>query len=247
MLLAAGIGIGTLLNKQPASNDGSSATAASAPNTPVAQSSTESPVGRCARVVMDALQQTADALKSGQSGLDLEPLLFQYGTASDIYRIAVEAQSQLLSNSIQYGDPNGQALKLRPYVDAQCSQSSMPSAVAPPATDATAAPTANPTSTNDFPFVEPPTVTETTQLGASDWTRYPSQRACEAAAVQPSVLRKATDEQDQTFAGEQKGKDAAAVTVLAYARKYVQELQAQGYPQPENAGHRTGRACATPS
>ncbi|TJZ93690.1 hypothetical protein [Actinacidiphila oryziradicis] len=234
MLLAAGIGLGMSMNQQPASNDGSTATAASASDTPVAQASTESPADRCSRVVMDALQQTADALNAGQSGLKLTPLLFQYGTNSDIYRIAVMAQSQMISASIENGDPNGQVLKLRPYVDAQCAQSATPAAVAPPTANGTA-PTADPISTDDFPFVEGPTVTETIKLGASDWARYPSQSACEAAAVQPSALRKAADEQDESFAGEQKGKDAAEVTVLAYARKYVQELQAQGYPQPENA------------
>ncbi|MFE9867292.1 hypothetical protein ACFYPZ_32005 [Streptomyces sp. NPDC005506] len=90
---------------------------------------------------MDALQQTTDALNAGQSGLDLKPLLFQYGSESDIYRIAVQAQGQLLSNSNQHGHPSEQSEKSRPYVTEQCAQNSTGAdAPAPDAASASAPP-----------------------------------------------------------------------------------------------------------
>ncbi|MER5347772.1 hypothetical protein ABT030_47480 [Streptomyces mirabilis] len=180
---------------------------------------------------MDALQQTVDALNAGQSGLDLKPLLFQYGGQSDIYRVALDAQGMLLSNSIQQGHPNEQMEKLRPYVNEQCAGDSAPAA-APP-TDG--AHTSAPASVKDFPWVEPPTVTETIRLGATDWARYPSQSDCEASAASASTLKTAADESDGAFAADQKGHSDAEITIMTYARKYVRALRGMDYPQPEEA------------
>lgn len=146
IVLGAGIGIGTLASRQ--STDGNDA-AASTSGLPSqgSQPSPQSPAETCSLVIMDALQQTVDAVDAGQSGLDLQPLLFQYGSESDIYRIAVQAQGQLLSNSIQQGHPSEQREKLRPYVTEQCAQNST-GASAPPS------------SAEGFPWVEPPTVTD---------------------------------------------------------------------------------------
>ncbi|MEV0982584.1 hypothetical protein [Streptomyces sp. NPDC049915] len=180
---------------------------------------------------MDALKQTVDALNAGQSGLDLKPLLFQYGSQSDIYRIAVQAQGMLLSNSIQQGHPNEQMEKLRSYVNKQCGQGSA-SATVPPGNDLG---TSAPTSTADFPWVEPPTVTETRHLGATDYARYPSSSDCEAGAASVSTLKSAADESDTAFASDQKGNSDAEITMMAYARKYVKALRQMGYPRPEDA------------
>lgn len=233
LVLAAGIGIGVSLNG--GSSGGSTLTpeAASAPT----QEASESPTNLCTSVVMDALQQTARALDNGQTGLNLTPLLYQYGTASSIYRIAVEAQGQMVANSIQQGAPDIQAQKMQPWVQAQCAQSSTPAATEPTTGSGTtpaiaAEPT--PSSTSDFPFVEPPSISDMQQLGVQ-WTRYPSQSECEAVSVKPATVRQFAEQDDAAFASGHKSDGPAGMTLFAYMRKYTKELDAQGYPKPEDA------------
>jgi hypothetical protein len=227
-VLGAGIWIGTLVNQQPGNGAESTAGASGPEKTATPPLS---PAETCSAVVMDALQQTVDALDAGQSGLDLQPLLFQYGTESGIYRIALDAQGMLISNSIQQGQPSAQMEKLRPHVNEQCAQEPSMDAV-PGANDDDGAESA---SGEDLPWVEPPTVTETVRLGATDYARYQSQNTCEASAASTSTLKEAADESDDDFAAGQNGNSDEQITMMAYARQYVRELRGMDYPQPEEA------------